>query len=132
MWQGIKNFLGQYWAAGIILLSPIKAALCAIIFIVLVDLILGIIRAKKQQIKITSNKLRRTLIKLLCYLLVFIVSYVLELYLIPFIELSKIVASFIGLVEFKSILENLNIISGGKVWKAILHRLSGPSMKDKE
>ena len=129
MLQGIKSFLYQYSAGILILLSPIRAALCTIVFIVLVDLILGILRSRKEQIKITSHKMRRTLIKLLCYLLVFIVSYVIELYLMPYFQLSKIVASLIGLVEFKSIVENLSIISGGKLWKNLLNKINGTSLK---
>lgn len=130
IYQAIKNFIGQYWAALIIFMSPIKTALLAILFVVVLDLILGIIRSKKLKVKITSHKLRRTIIKLACYFIAVLASFVVETFLFQAFDLTKIIVSLIGLVELKSIMESLDSIAGGKIWKTILEKLQGPSMKD--
>jgi phage-related holin len=128
--NAIKSFVGQYWAALLVFFSPIKIAILAIICIVILDFILGIIRSKKQGKPITSHKMRRTLVKLACYLVAILTGFIIERCLFASFEISKIIASLIGLVELKSILESLNSLSGGKIWKQLIDYINGPSMKE--
>ena len=68
--------------------------------------------------------MRRTISKIFIYQMSVISGFLLETYLLGgSIPVSKIVAGVIGMVEFKSILENSNYIVGGDVFKMILQKL---------
>lgn len=92
--------------------------------LIMVDLITGVIAAKKQNIPVTSAGLRRTLSKLIIYELAMILAFITQQYLTgDTIPVSSLMAGFIGLTELTSILENLNVIGDGKLLQAILDKL---------
>lgn len=92
--------------------------------LVLVDMVSGITAAKKLKNPITSAGLRRTLVKLLVYEAVILLAFLTTQYLTgPEVPLTNIAAGYFGLTEFLSIVENLNIISGNDLLKALLDKL---------
>lgn len=61
------NYIKYFITFLITFLAPISNALIAILFLIGADLIMGLIAARKVKEKITSNKLSKTLIKILVY-----------------------------------------------------------------
>ena len=76
--------------------------------------------------------MRRTVSKMFIYELVVIMGYLMQHYLMDDIApIAKICAAAIGMVEFKSILENADAINGGSVLKTLISKLgsSNDSLK---
>lgn len=104
--------------------APAKAMILTSTVLITVDLITGILAARKQSIPITSAGLRRTVTKLFVYEAAILLGFLTEQYLTgPGIPVSNIVASFIGLTELLSCMENLNIIGGNDLLKSIIDKL---------
>jgi len=104
--------------------APIKPMLLAAFSLAILDLILGIMAAKKQGQRITSAGLKRTVGKIFLYELAIMVSYVGETYLLnDWLPISRIMCAFIGSVELKSIFENLDIINGSPIFATIISKL---------
>lgn len=104
------------------LLAPIAPLVHLVIFLVFVDLITAIWKGfKDDKVKgliakiryIRPNKLRRTLVKLILYILSITIAY-----LIPFVcfnhsfYIAETFTAYIALIESKSIAENMDLISG--------------------
>jgi hypothetical protein len=84
----------------------------------------GMYAAKKRGEELSSAAMRRTLSKMLVYQGVVILGYLLEANLMDHLmPVAKIVASAIGMVEFKSILENSNSIVGTNIFKSVISKL---------
>lgn len=127
--QTIKTLL---IAIGVIL-APIKAALIVAFLSCVVDLILGIMAARKRGEVIRSYGLRRTAGKILVFEAAIIFAYFIELYLLgPELMVLKLVTAYIGLTELKSIMENLNELSNGSLLKTIVDKLSSLDVKPKD
>lgn len=104
---------------------PIKAALLLIVFLTLVDLITGVAAAIHRKEPVTSSGLKRTVIKLLVYLSVACLSYLVERYLTgEFVPLAKIMSGLVGITELKSILENLEEVTGIPLLQVLINKLS--------
>lgn len=119
----MKGFLIKSLIAGLAVLAPIKAVLIATGVIIIIDLATGLVRAMKAKEKISSSVMRRTVSKFLIYQVAIISGFILETYLMPDMPVTKLVSSVIGLVEAKSILENLDEIHGSNIFKALLKKL---------
>lgn len=122
--------------AGIAMLAvfaPIQMVIIVTGVLVFADLITGIVAAKKRKEKIDSAGLRRTVTKTAVYLTAICMGFLVEKYMIDEImPISKIVAGIIGLVELKSLMENLNMIYGSDIFKDIIYKLgSHNDKKDK-
>jgi len=106
------------------ILAPIKAMMLTVGVLIFTDLGTGIWAARKRQEPIKSAALRRTLSKIVIYQMAIITGFLIEHYLLQdSIPITKVVAGFIGLVEFKSILENSNVILGTDVFKLLIQKL---------
>jgi len=111
-------------AALLATLAPAKALLISVGFLILADLVTGIWAAVKRKEAIKSAALRRTISKMVIYNIAVISGFLVETYMLDSImPVSKIVASVIGLVELKSILENCNTILGGDLFKMVISKL---------
>lgn len=107
-----------------VVLSPIKATILAILALIVVDLILGIIASKKRKEPITSAGLRRTITKLFVFELALVITFFIQQYLIgDYAPVLKIVTAFTGFTELTSILENLNEINGSPVLSSLISKL---------
>jgi hypothetical protein len=117
-------------------LAPIHAVMGTVLLLVAVDLITGIWAAYKRGDKILSAKMKRSVGKLVLYEVAVILAFFVEKYLIgDLLPALKLVSGLIGLTEFKSILENLNTISGQDLFKTILDRIASvhsPKNEDKK
>lgn len=110
--------------------APIQSILITVGILIFTDLILGILAAKKRGERINSAAMRRTVSKMLIYQLAIITGFLCEIYLIGgLIPISKLVAGVIGMVEFKSILENSDTISGEPIFKKLIKRLGSDNDK---
>lgn len=120
MKEFFKNLL--ITLAGI--LAPAKALLISVGFLIIADLVTGVWAAIKRGEKIKSSAMRRTISKMVIYNIAVISGFLVETYMLENIfPVSKIVASVIGLVELKSILENANSILGQDLFKTVIAKL---------
>lgn len=111
--------------ATLAIFAPIKAALLTCMGLSVVDCIVGIMAAKKRGETITSSGLRKTISKIVIFQAAILLAFLTEHYMVgDLFPLSKIVAGYIGLVEYTSVLENLNDINGGSVFKALIDKLN--------
>lgn len=116
-------------------IAPIQATILASLGLVFADTVTGIWASLKEGNKLTSYKLRRTVLKTLAYMLSLVVAHVIEAYMLEGVPVVKTIAGLIAITEGKSIFENLERITGINYWNAILDKLQGSSLKlpdDKE
>jgi len=119
--QGIKTIA----IAIIAVFAPAKAVLLTVMVLTLCDLATGLLAALKQQIPITSSGLKRTVVKILVYQTAALSAFLVEQYLTPIeLPIMKMVTGLIGVTELKSVLENLDIISGGSFFSTLISRLA--------
>lgn len=124
MEKTIVNYFTKVFAVMLVILAPIKAVLITVGFLIFLDLISGIVAAVKRKESVSSAALRRTISKMIIYQTAVITGFFIEHYLLEgSIPVSKVVAGFIGIVEFKSILENFNTILGTDVFKTLIQKL---------
>lgn len=93
---------------------PIQPIMWTVFALIAADFITGIISSIKLNgwRSIRSSRMGDTVIKLFLYELSLILSYVCELYILPYIPLVRIVAGFIALTELKSFAENVGKATG--------------------
>lgn len=104
--------------------APIQAMVIITGILIVSDLISGILAAHKKGQPISSAGLRRTVTKSCVYLSALCLGFLVEHYMInDIMPISKIVAGLISLVEFKSILENLDVINGSSLFKKLIDKL---------
>ena len=113
--------------------APIKELIVVTIVLILVDLISGILAARKKQQKISSAGIRRTFTKFTVYLTGICIGWLVEHYMLEgFIPVSKIAAGLISVIEGKSIFENLDVINGNPIFTALVKKLGSINDIDKE
>lgn len=103
--------------------APIKATLLTTAVLIGVDLITGVLAARKRGEKITSAGLRRTLSKVLTYEAALCLGFITETYLSDVLPFVKLVSAVISLVELKSVYENLNTISGQDLLSTVISKI---------
>jgi membrane glycosyltransferase len=105
-------------------LAPIKMMLIAVGLLVIFDLVTGMWAARRRGETLKSSAMRRTISKMLIYQLTVISGFLLETYLLDgLIPVAKLVAGVIGMVEFKSILENASTIAGEDIVNLVMSKL---------
>lgn len=120
----IINHLSEVSIAVVALILPIKPLLGWMMALIIIDLITGIWAAYKRGEKITSKELRRTPIKLGGYLIAIIASAIIQLpiFIGDLIPVTRCVATFLAIIELKSIGENITSLTGvpiGNIIKGI-------------
>jgi membrane glycosyltransferase len=111
-------------------LAPVKMVMITVGVLIIADLVTGIWAAQKRGERVSSAAMRRTVSKMLIYQLSVVCGFLLEIYILDgIIPVSKIVAGVIGMVEFKSMLENSNQIVGQDVFVLILKKLGSTNDK---
>lgn len=109
---------------------PVKATLITVMVLTVADLISGIMASRKQGRKITSSGLKRTVVKTAVYELVVMLGFLTEQYMTgDSIPVVKVLAGFIGLTELKSVMENIERISGMSIIKMLIERLNQTDKK---
>lgn len=129
----MKQFLTGLLASIAAVLAPIKGIIITVGILIFADMISGVTAAKKRGEKISSARLRDSITKCLIYQVAIITGFLVQQYLLQdFIPIVKIVASLIGMVELKSLYENLDSIHGGDLFDRILDTLGSKNKQDKE
>lgn len=116
------HLLTTVWA----FLAPAHTLIFATGTLVLLDLITGIAKAMKNGDKITSNRMRHTITKGLMYQLAILAAFMLDTVMDMGLMASRVVAGVIGIVECKSVLENVEAMTGANIWAAVLEKLKPP------
>lgn len=124
----MKDSLVKYAQPVIISLGavfdPIKGTIIAANVVIIVDLITGVIAAKKRGEAIRSSALRRSLSKFLIYNTAILIGFIVEKFLInDSFPITQIVAGIVGTTESLSIYENLNSISDNKIFSVLVKKL---------
>lgn len=109
------------WAMSVIL--PIKDFLIITSALVVLDLITGVVAAKKRKEEIRSRFLMRTTIKLLLYYSAILATEGVQVVFAEKIPITYITAFTIALTELKSILENVDAGTGSRLAKMIIDKL---------
>ena len=108
------------WFAAIVVsviayFESIHTMLLFLMFSVFIDFISGICKSIKSQTKITSFRLRDTIIKLFLYVFLVMLVYGIQITCLWEIPLTNLVSGFIMMAEVVSIAENIDEISGGSL-----------------
>lgn len=128
----MKEWLNKVALASLAALAPIKMVMITVGVLIMADLVTGIWAALKRGEKVSSAAMRRTVSKMFIYQLAVICGFMLETYILDgIVPVAKIVAGVIGMVEFKSILENSNHIVGGDLFKIIIAKLGSDNDPNK-
>jgi phage-related holin len=119
---------------GLAFCVPIRDFAHISIIFVFADLITGIWAAKSRKEKLTSKGIRATLGKLLSYLMIIMLVHLFERFIMEtnYLHLVNIVTGIIVLAEFKSITENLECITGNKIFTKIYKTVFSIFNKKKE
>lgn len=128
----MKEWLNKVALASLAALAPIKMVMITVGVLIMADLVTGIWAALKLGEKVSSAAMRRTISKMFIYQLAVICGFMLETYILDgIVPVAKIAAGVIGMVEFKSILENSNHIVGGDLFKIIIAKLGSDNDPNK-
>jgi len=120
---------GKIWfLAGLAVFLPIKELMLTIGFLVGADMLVGIWKALKLKQRIRSRRMSDTVTKLLLYQIAIMSGFLIESFIIAeLIPITKLVATVIAVIEFKSIVESIESVTGKDLWsklKAIVGRKS--------
>lgn len=121
----MKKVLLNLLLACALVFAPIKATLLTVMILTMADLIAGVWAARARKEAITSSGFKRTIIKILAYEVVVMLGYLTEQYLTgDLIPVVKILAGLIGMTELKSVIENIQDISGVPLMQLLVKKLS--------
>lgn len=121
----MKQHLYNLLLVLVLIFAPIKATIITIMVLTMADLISGLLSAKKRKDPITSSGLKRTVIKILAYEAVVMLGFLTEQYLTgDLVPVVKILAGLIGMTELKSVIENIQEITGVPLAKLLLKKLN--------
>lgn len=110
--------------AAVAVFTPIRAALATTLILIGVDLVVGLLAAYKRKEPITSSGIKRTVGKVLLYNSAICIGHLVQTYLTgDVLPVCKMVTTLIGIVEAKSIFENLDTINGAPLFKALIDKL---------
>jgi hypothetical protein len=113
--------------AGLAIFAPVKGAALTALALCVVDMLTGLWASRKQGIPVTSNGLKKTVIKIAVYEAAILLTFLVDAFLAGTFPLSNIVSGLIGLTEAKSCLENINIIAGGNPLAGIIRAIGSQS-----
>jgi phage-related holin len=106
--------------------SPIWMVMLVICIFVIVDFISGVFASRKLKIPVKSKNMRATVTKLLCYFITIVLAFFIQKEIIKYewFEIMNVVAGFIALAEFKSILENFGVLTNNKIFSNIFKAIN--------
>jgi hypothetical protein len=112
---------GKVWLfASLAVFLPIKELMLTIGFLVAADLVVGVWKAIKTGQRIRSRRMSDTVTKLLLYQLAIMSGFLIETFIISeLIPITKLIATVIAIIEFKSIVESIEAVTGKDLWSKI-------------
>lgn len=130
-WSGFLSAIAG-WATSF--LVPAAPFLGIVVFLVLADWITGVTAAKRRGEKITSKGFRRTVEKMLLYFISILASEGMRRVFAVNIPITYMAALAIAVTEFKSNIENVESVTGVKIWASIKDVIGklGPAQKGKK
>lgn len=124
--MNIKDYaytvVAMVWA----FVAPVHTLIIATGALVMFDMITGIAKALKTKQKITSNRMRHTITKGLAYQIAILTGFFLDNAMGLDMMASRVIAGVVCVVEAKSVLENVESMTGISIWSAVLDRLKPP------
>ncbi len=139
------NWLAQLFAIFIAFLAPISSVIHVVIFLLIIDMITSIYYQMKSATAdkkgfwnclmiafkvVESGKLRKTIEKLFFYVLILIVFFVFDLFILKVVPVSEntirtfsitnIASVLIAIVEMTSIASNVSKITGNPIFNKIV------------
>ncbi len=120
----LPEFLLKIFAMIMLFLSPIKEMMIAVAFLIIADAITGIWAARKKGERFSSTKFFDSIVKLLIYLVLIMISHMTQLYLVTTLPLLQLSIYFIVFYEFSSFLENVGVITGRDIFSWFKQTLS--------
>ncbi len=128
----MKSYLEAAGLALIAIFAPIQSAIISVFVLVCVDLATGIVAAHGRKEPISSSGIKRTVGKILLYEIAIMAAFICQSYLTgDLLPVCKLVTAMIGLVELKSVLENLGGVGENSLFKSVLGRIT-QEQKDQE
>ncbi len=120
----MKSWLINLCLATVAVFAPIQGIITTVLVLIILDMILGVLAAKKRGEKISSAGLRRTVSKFFIYEMAILAGFLIEIYLIGgMLPVSKLIAGIIGVVELKSLLESLDQLNGSSLFADLIKRI---------
>jgi len=120
----MKQYLSNLMISAMAALAPIKPVMITVGILIVSDLITGVWAAYKRKEPITSAALGRTVSKMVVYQTAVVTGFLLQRYLLgDALPVVNVVGGMIGMVEFKSFMENSNVIVDGDIFKQIIKKL---------
>jgi hypothetical protein len=120
----VKNYFFALLTAVIGIFGPVKEVMATVVVLILLDLVTGMYAAYKRKEPLSSSAIRRTVSKIFIYEVAIGAGFLAQAYLVKdLIPVANLIGSVVGLVELKSVLENLNGASGTDIFKSIIDRL---------
>ena len=114
---GLPSLVGSWLLA---FLLPVASFLTFTVVLVICDLITGVMAAHKRKEKIHSKGIRRTIAKIMVYFIAILLSEgLMKVYALPYINATYAVSIIISIAEFKSVIENVEIISNINIWSTL-------------
>ena len=121
----MKTFIENIALASILVFLPIKATIVCVMFLTMVDLMSGVAASYKRKEKITSSGFKRTVVKILVYEITVMLGFLVERYMTSdSLPVVKVLAGLIGITELKSVLENIQSITGVPLIKLLIAKLN--------
>lgn len=125
MYEKLVQILSATLVGVLAYLSPMGEVFWCMFLFVFADLLTGIYASRKNHIATSSRRMRKSIAKLLCYLLAILLSFVAERSFGAEFGSYKLIGGFVCLVEFLSILENLTTITGNPIFLKIIELIRG-------
>lgn len=129
----MKDYLTSLAVSIVASLAPAKELFAVALALIFIDLITGILAARKRGEQIKSAGIRRTVSKFCIYMTAIAVGFWIESIMLKgFLPVSNIAAGLISLVEGKSIFENLDVLNGSPIFKSLIKKLGSVNDMDKD
>lgn len=131
-----EDFFFKVLASLTIFITPIVESLIAVAILIIVDTITGIWASFKKGEKFKSNKFFDSIVKLIAYTGLLLISKMVENALVSEIPFVKLSLYYIVFYEFSSFLENVGVITGRDIFswfkQALLSLKPNRSEKEEE
>jgi len=122
--QWIDEFLLLIITTSLAFITPIGHWIAIVGFFVISDTITAIIAAAKSKKEIQSRKLFRTISKFIVYGIAVIIAELVRVYFFNDLPTTKLMTSFIAVIELKSMDENFKIITGKSFFKPFIELMN--------
>lgn len=129
------DFVLKIATALLLFLAPIQPVLIAVSILIIADCFTGIWASFKKGEKFSSSKFFNSIVKLIFYGLLIMISRMIEVHLVAHLPLVELSVYLIVFYEFSSFLENVGVITGRDVFrwfKKTLNNLKRKKHFDKE